>query len=827
MINLLRLSIAMTLILAGQLAGAALSWQARIESREVVLQNNNSKYVFSRYVEFKAARDQLLLLSTKNKIFKSEWIENETLKVPNITFNLFFNLWKESPVKFKIDRTLGNWLIENEFTHLTVKKALLRQNFSINEIPKADLIWLGCYDRADYCLGLGETLANPNQLESLIPHSQTARLSFQELNEFMRRTESLTVVDIEQSLLKAHFPETLAKWFALKLMSRRLSLTEGKENAFTSKLNQFNALEIQNGIILKDFPDFEIEFTFEHLEAKVQDFIKSAFDQVEKIAKYSLAHTPYTAFEYDKGLKGWSVGPGFMFRIKRSVVKNPHSEGAHDSFIVRDSIEFLVTISVGRNVDYGIAGASLSGGPGYIKKFIMTSFAGTRDVASKVPWAFTKDLLSGLNLSTLQPRQSLTMESGWVANVVGSGNVNVLGQSKIRPQANAGFQYRWLRRSYAYIEPNGDALFGFGRSQGYEMSSQGFFRVIYRMARIPFLQWSDANMTQEGGVYRLPKSLLSSLNFRGLQISSDVVNSDETEFKTKWPNLQYESKFRNSYFNLNLVLFSSTLSKWSGVVNLKSAENVDIESTQDQDSEARKERKFYLIERNTDSIVRFTLKQDAANSNCTGWAAFEFSPKNTQKFSDASIRLSCVASYNQDFPLTSHRLAQTMRDLNVPAEAADSYLKNNVDAGRADMSWQVQMTWQDVAPLFDNKMSGWLAHFAEELKAKRTLAPEARPIVDDSQEKLLLATGLRDVLGKQSDEDRAAAFFNWITSQGGTEMFLKNLLPRLPKVYSQFQLFRPFATSPDLIEQNYSQGTKVTTDTFKIIEEKTKWLGSN
>ncbi|KYG64778.1 hypothetical protein AZI86_11275 [Bdellovibrio bacteriovorus] len=789
-------------------------WSAQIDSQEVVLQNGESKYIFSSALEFRAARDQVLLLSTGNGIFDSQWANGQKIIIPNAIFQRFLRLSKEAPLQAKMENIFESWTHEGDWVHLYVKKSLRQALKAQGAAPAVDLLWLGCVDSEHLCLGMNDTLSNPNLLSAEIPFEVAKTLKPEDLESFRMRTKDLTAFALAKAFQKAGMPNSLAQWNAVKLLSRRASLLREK-NIFLSQVQNFQYGEvIRDGVLMKNPEGLEVDFTFDRLDAKIRDFISNRYEDVEGLAKYLLAHSPYVAYEYDKGLGGFSVGPGFMFRIKRKILKNPHSNSPANLYRINDSVDLIVTINVGYGKSLGPARAGIGVGPGYMRKYLFSSFASSKETASKSPWTLTKEMVMGASIDQLKRGQSFTVESGWTAGAVASGYLEIYKSSRVRPQANFGGSYRFLSRHYVYMEDENNALVGFGDSRGYDFSAQVFFRAVTRFAKLPVLTWSYSALAQKGGVYRVPMAEL---------VKKGEVGK-EADYHGKYAEVKYDADYINKYMHSNVWFFKTTKTRWDGFIDLK-PESLNPSNLVDQ------RHRFYLLESSADSSKRFSLGNDPANEVCTTWAAFEADANNPQtRFFDGSFKLTCTHFYTEKRPLTLYALSQITSSLNMDLKSMQAgLLPKPEDDKQAELSWDVKMSWKDLSPLFaqGGNNTGWIKELESEILNLRKTSRENIKIDEEAHERFVFVMAIHQVLGQNTEEARAKAFFNWIAQSNSKDVILKFLLKKLKNTSVSLHVFRPHMKEHALVEQNFSYGEIPVTTAFQLIEEKNKWLGLN
>ncbi len=185
-------------------------------------------------------RDQILFLTTKKNQYQSAWVENSDLIVPADVFNRLLKIWNYAPLRAKLNKRFVSWKPSSDVgnTIVTVKKALKQKVYDSSLTPKADLLWLGCYDSVEKCLGITDSVSNPNLLSNVILKEEHGIVTDSEIQDFLNRTASLTQGDLEQAFLLAQFPQSLATWYALKLLSRRASLVGG-DNAYLQKVHEY------------------------------------------------------------------------------------------------------------------------------------------------------------------------------------------------------------------------------------------------------------------------------------------------------------------------------------------------------------------------------------------------------------------------------------------------------------------------------------------------------------------------------------------------------------------------------------------------------------
>lgn len=792
---------------------AKLHWATKIEAQEVVLENEDEKFIFSSALEFRAARDQVLFLTTQDSRYNSRWMNGQTLRVPNVIFQRFLRLWKEAPLKGKIENAFSSWKNEGDWVVLHVKKALKQDKKAANKDHQVELLWLGCYDSEHLCLGMNDTFSNPNLLAPTVSQDEVRALSKKAIAEFQARTRSLTSFALAKKLNEVGFPNSLAQWYAVKLLSRRASLL-GEQNTYLQQVQNFQYGDIiRDGMLMKNPEGLEVDFTFDRLDAKIRDFIYNRYEDVEGLAKYVLAHFPYMSYEFDKGTGGYHVGPGFMFRIKRKVIKNPHSNSPSNLYRINDSVDIIVTLSVGVSRSVGPASASLGAGPGYMRKYLFSSFASSKETASKSPWTLTKEVVTGAALDQMKAGQSFTVESGWLANVVLSGNIEVYKPSRIRPQGNITGLYRFLSRHYLYMEDDATALVGFGDSHGYEFSAQAFFRVVARIARLPVFNWSHVKGEQTGGVYRVPLKYL---------LTSGEVGR-ESEYRGRFPEVKYEADFVTKYLHMNIWFYKTTQSRWNGFIDFKP------ESEQGMANLVQRRHRFYLLESSADSSKRYSLGHNPESANCTTWAAFEADPQSPKtRFFDGTLKLTCSQFYSDKRPLSGYELAKITESLSMDLrDAQNGILAKSGESRQLELSWDVRMSWKDLAPLFTPGMNGWIDELHKEILALRNTARENITIDEEAHQRFVFVMAINHVLNQPTEEAKAKAFFDWISQSNTKDVILKFLLKKLKNSSVTLQVFRPHVQNHSLVEQNFSYGRFEETTAFQLIEEKNKWLGSN
>ncbi|WP_413613030.1 hypothetical protein [Bdellovibrio sp. HCB-110] len=796
------------------------AWSTRLEAGEVILENpQQERWVFSKALEFRAARNELLLLTTQNKEIKSRWVENENLEVPTEIFERFLRLWQESSLQSRMESTLVSWSIEGDITHVVIKKALYEANIDASTVSSSELLWLGCYDGFTQCLGMNEIISNPNLLRNLILKEEVNKISREDLQAFLKRSAGLKMEDAEEAFLKARFPQGLAQWYALKLLSRKDSLEKPlMGNSYLAQISRYQSGDmIRNGVLLKAPSEFEVDFTIDRLDAQIREFFKARYTDIESVAKYVLAHLPMMSYEFDKGIGNWKVGPGFMFRVKRHIVKNPNSRSPLTMYKINDSVDLIITLNIGIHKDLGPAGASLGAGPGYMRKYLFSSYAPSREAAARSPWALTKEMLLGYSLETLKPMDSVTIESGWLASTSFSGNLNIFGSSKIRPQMNAFGAYRWLSRSYVHMDEKGDAYIGFGNADGVEVSMQAFLRVIARMAKVPFFNWSHSWMKQTGGVYKVARANFIPPMERA-QLNRSISKGEEVSFKNKWPEVTYSARYSSSFSFLNLGFYKLTESQWNGFFELSPNDNDPIPMMQ-------KRRRFLLLENTLDSTTKFSLTPQPSTQTCATWAAFEATTTDPAKFFDGSFKIDCTETYSEQKPLTGWKLRELSDTLKLKVENSHILGSKDNEDKELELHWDVQFSWKDLSALFAEKPTLWIEDLSQEIVKARTRTSSITH--EEAQERLLIVTAMSQILGKKDEVGRATAFFKWVSTYPSKDLLLKALLKRLHHPAVRLQVFKPYATDSALIEQTYSYGTFEDTMTFKIIEEKNKWLGLN
>ncbi|MFN7728585.1 MAG: hypothetical protein ACK5P7_05470 [Bdellovibrio sp.] len=782
---------------------------------------DGARLTFDPSLHFQAASDELTTQALGLES-RSRLVINENFVLNKSDFQKMMHVWPEMPLKASWTSRLQILKAAGDSVTVLVRKGLMRTQSSI-EVPRSIAVWLGCARDTTQCLGMTDTISNPNLLNAVPTALELNLLNADEIKDLQARTAGLNLESLKSVFLKNGFPNAMAEWMGLKLLARRHALVlDSERDRVLNQLQAYSSLPlIKNGQLMSAPEGFETDLTLHHLEARLNAFLLSRLDDVQKLAEFVLRNFPYMTLETEKSIGGWSVSPGFMIRVNRRIEKNVHARSVLEQFRIEDSLEVFASVTVGPHFERGILSASAGVGPAYLRRYTRVHMAASEEDARKGYWKIPKDLILRKKYVDLEPRERLTIQSGWLANASLNGNIRILGQSKVRPQAWVMGNHQWLSLSHVYRAHDGDLYFGHGNSKGFEVSSQAFWRVISKIARIPVLNFRKAWMSATNAVYKVDAATLSRQDEKAILLKEAIESGDLSALNPQPPRVQAQATYQASELWLDWGLGNYDRTQWSGVLQATPPSTGTSWLSDGQN--------FFLLERTETDQTRFSIGPGSQSERCSYWAALAIrEPKERDQIqsadiTDSTFKISCAERFEgrQMFEeVLAHRLIQK---LNLDTAMLSQIWNSQIARKNTDLQWSLVIDQRDLTPLFADKPTGWLLALAQELESSK--ANPVSPSHEQSQERWLLKFMATELFRTKSAAKRLEIFFNWISQSGPRDLFLKAFLSRSQNHQIEIKRWTAGADENRLLFQEFKLGEVQVTPTFELLEERDKWFG--
>jgi hypothetical protein len=489
----------------------------------IVLQNNRKFRISFAPGQIQSHLTKSALYGLGFEIAPSSRVLGLKLDLGSITFIDFVKLWNSSQFKVPFLEQFDKGAAHNN--SIVIREAFLEEI----ELVEKDLkslalsdrqlllatLWLQCdfiEKRADslrYCMGNTKTLSSPNQWQNLWLSQTTLtsynlknfiyddelraaalRLREQDYFEFYRKMAGLDLRGFQALFEQQGVPTKLAELYMAKLRSRLFQLGQVLkiEDSRKTQWDQLSTINdepyIRNGNFLKNYPHFAVEHSRSNFELILIDLVKKAGSEIESLAKYMLATAPYTGFEMGQ-LGRVKFAPGFVFRIKRTVIENPSPTGLGDLYFVMDSIEFLVNVGIGVDADFGLTNAFANLGPGYAKNFFFVRSVSSLREAKSTYWSIPKDILWSMNFSKVEPGQLFAVQSGFVGTALAGGGL-FTGVPKTKPQAYLLDSVQFLNSFQVVNQGGGKYVIIVSDDRRNVFSAKMFAKLVTKLIRIPF-----------------------------------------------------------------------------------------------------------------------------------------------------------------------------------------------------------------------------------------------------------------------------------------------------------------------------------------------------
>lgn len=788
------------------------------DGRRVLMQVEAGVISFDPALQFEAAVEEIAAVLSE-QASSVRVLEDVTVHMSWNQFQKLAHLWPEMSLKAAWSSRLSLVQAEGASVKLKILKGLLRRG-PTPTLTSGEKIWLGCDDSVEHCLGMTATISNPNLLTPMPTLEESRLLQALSSTENLQRTARLTLPELTSAFERARIPSEMARWMALKLLSRRQSvLDRSSPNLHLAALMAMGP-GYRRGQLIQVPSGFEADLTLEHLEARVQGFLMSRLDEVQKLAEFVLSNFPYMTIEPGKSFGHWSLAPGFMIRVKRRIEKNLHAKNASEQYRVEDSLEVFASVSFGPHAERGFFSLSAGVGPAYVRRYSRVHLAATEEQARTGYWRISKDLLTGRNLEDLLPRERLTVQSGFLANASFNGNLRVLGQSRVRPQAWIMGNHQWLTLSHVYRAQDGDLFLGRGSSQGFEVSAQAFWRVISKIARIPVLNFRRSWMEATNDVYKVSSDSLHSSSELSVKIR-EAIQGSSLPLPKEVPVVHADADYKMADFWLDWGFGNRDERRWSGHLTATVPREGATWLQADQN--------FLLFEKTETDHTRWSLSRKPKFERCSYWAALAL--KNQKKpeqltandLLESGLKISCALRFEGSQTFDETQAQRLMRKLQLPEMIRPQLWDSKIARLTTDLQWSLTVSPEDLEPLFAAKPTGWIQNFAREIEAQRHRKQD-EPF-EVSQERLLLRTVMTTLFSIREPAKRLEFFFDWLSESGARDLFLEAFLKRSSN--HQIEVKRWTAGHDDrrLVFQEFKLGEVPATSMFELLEERDKWFG--
>ncbi|NQZ01112.1 MAG: hypothetical protein HRT45_10650 [Bdellovibrionales bacterium] len=608
-------------------------------------------------------------------------------------------LWAKSPIKLNWNEFWSGFEANNEKLTLKTgvivpSEVLQHHRIAWKAVPsklKAQLslfaIWLQCgdmvsqrnliaYNQAvlfgfDNCFGFGLQSATPNMfapnmfnrrqnrskrekiyefnLVSRDPEFQNtmAQIGRNDIFRFLEETEALTQYELSSSLSSAGLPNIVAQLIAAKLTSRRNDLIATvndvlkdqppySQQPLSPDIEQIDDGEhIVKGVIVKNLPTLRLDHSSSHFEFLLENVAKPVLQGLEHQAKEMLAHFPYTGVELINFGQSF-IGAGVLFRIKRSIQRNPDSIGTGDRYIVQDTVKLGLTGNIGRNFKAASRiNLWLSAGAGYGANYSFKKMVGSIEEASAQHWLIPFKLIFQTDFNTLKPGETYAVQRGPIGIAGGGGNYRFL--RKLRPAGYLllglnffnGFQVTRTRSDDLYIIQ--------GEDDNWTFATKLYIRAFNRYFRIPFAGYTYRSGSGYNKVFRLPQSRYESLagkellDFQSLLKATlddwDVQQLSEVVGHTR---VDFDYKMSSNFLSLFGKEFISAKSRGTFELNYSEEDKAEHELDDSQ---------YFVVKNRANNSLGSSA--DSNSHGCNSGAVLQYSSNDLNPFEDGYLTFTC------------------------------------------------------------------------------------------------------------------------------------------------------------------------------------------
>lgn len=379
-----------------------------------------------------------------------------------------------------------------------------------------------------YCLGHSPVSSSPNSFDDRWVRviGRTKNLKFrgtyqdpaflrliklngpEQLGRLLKHLTRLNEENLVELFLSNGFPISVAKVYALRILARYESLARALNHEvqpWRQKLLSFSKPPyVEQGELVATEGDFQFDLTEEALQFFAADLAETLSDQVEATIQHLLATLPFVSVElFEVGPT--HIAPGLIFRVKRTVLRNPNAQSSQDLFLIRDELDLGVTLGLGMNSRLG-ASTSLwaNAGPGYLRKAVRVHFAPSLGESKESYWGIPWRLLFDLNYEDLNSGELFAVESGWLG--MGIAGATFLSGFYLRPAAYLMGSYERATGVQVYRASNDRTIVMTADDRRWHLQSKGFWRVHNRYIRLPFFGYSQMHGRESNLIFDLDAS---------------------------------------------------------------------------------------------------------------------------------------------------------------------------------------------------------------------------------------------------------------------------------------------------------------------------------
>jgi hypothetical protein len=613
-------------------------------------------------------------------------VKNLELDLGNISFLAFVKFWNESPYKIAFhDQFDEKSALEYR---IVLKTAYLEEVVSSSTNFRASLLsskkmlltmmWLQCdfidgkMESLRYCLGNSVAQSSPNYLDNYWIHreskytytlenhffdseirSAAVSLSKWDYDDFYSWISAFSAAELKNIFLNAGIAEKLADLYTAKLESRRfnLGLVLGKISPsmanFAGKISKIEDRPyIEHGMFKKNYPDQDVDFTKSNYELIFLSILQNAVESIEELAKYMLATLPYTGMEVGQ-IGQMKISPGFVARVKRTIVENQNPTGPRDLYLVKDSIEFMINIGFGVGIDKRLIGAYANAGPGYAKNYIYIRPASSIQEAKQTYWSIPKSVLLDANFENIKKNEILAIQSGFVGSALVGGGV-FTGIPKTKPQGYLMNSLQFLD-SFQVARYSDDKIVVTTSSDTKNILSLKLFAKLFsKFFRVPFAGINQTNGHGNQEFFSIdPKSISTNEILKKSALSAALQSGDSRLLKFNFVSTKARVDYSWTNWFLHAYFFE-----------IRGFDNeTRIEFFQNQDKS-----KSYEIIGSSRNFSNGDLKSRLGDGECTYSGSLELSISQPQSVNDSAMIFEC------NYDLQKGQAAQLMARVDSLAE---------------------------------------------------------------------------------------------------------------------------------------------------------------
>lgn len=598
-------------------------------------------------------------------ISKTSIVENLKLDLGTFDFIELLKFWNRSPMKLSFDHLFESSRTNNR--NLVIKTAYIEEVAPAFESLKQKamrdpqfllaILWLQCdqieenSNSLKFCLGNTKAQSSPNLLDSKWVEqgreigfslknfildddlrNEAIKLSRSDYVQFYLRTKNLAAEQLKLIFIGYQLPLPLAELYVAKLRMRIINLgfALGLSLAATDEASKVkDAPYIIDGVLVKNYTLFNVEFTQSNFELLLLELIKSKINSIEELAKYVIATFPYTGIEIGQ-IGETRFTPGFMFRIKREIVENYKATGKNDLYLIKDSIDFLVSFGVGVKMDRKLVSGYVNAGPGYAKNFVLVRPVASLDEAKKTYWSIPKDILWDARFDLLKPNETLAIQSGGLGSAIMGGNIYT-GIPKTKPQGYVMDSVQFLNTFQVAKSDQGQTIITTSSDTKNVFSIKLFTKLVTKYIRIPFASFNQVNGAGDQEIFVLNQSQTQLAD--GLQnnvVLAAMQTMDTAGLKRQFPPASLKTDYNWTNWMLNLYFLETN----------GASQRTSVEYAQNQ-----AEAKYYTLASSKNSSLNLP-QQISKLQNCKFSGVIEKSSSASKLARDSGLLFQCEIEIN-------------------------------------------------------------------------------------------------------------------------------------------------------------------------------------